>query len=103
MAAGPEGYSTLLLAHAELAAPPAVVVLDGDPATTRSWRRALARRPDDGNLVIDVSALAHLPRALAKGARPPQGAVAHVCRNFTCLPPITSLAELERTVLDHGT
>jgi uncharacterized protein YyaL (SSP411 family) len=64
------------------------------------WRRELALAPDNGTLVIDVSALEQLPEALAKGARPRTGAVAHVCRNFACLPPITGLTELQRTLRD---
>ena len=102
IAAAPEGYSTLLLAHADLEAPPPVVVLDGDPATASDWRRELARAPDNGVLVIDVSALEQLPAALAKGARPRKAAVAHVCRNFTCLPPITGLTELQRALGDSA-
>jgi uncharacterized protein len=98
IAAGPEGYATLLLAHADLEAPPPVVLLDGDQATATKWRLALADGPDSGALVIDVSALEHLPVPLAKGARPARGAVAYVCRNFTCLSPITGLAELRRTL-----
>jgi hypothetical protein len=98
IAAGPEGYATLLLAHADLERPPPVVVLDGDRSTAAEWRRALADAPDKGALVIDVSALEQLPSALAKGARPGTGAVAYVCRNFTCLSPITGLAELQHTL-----
>jgi uncharacterized protein YyaL (SSP411 family) len=46
--------------------------------------------------VFNVAGVAALPPAVAKGERPTTGAVAWVCHGTRCLPPIATLAELER-------
>ncbi|MEP7061161.1 MAG: thioredoxin domain-containing protein [Betaproteobacteria bacterium] len=96
----PESCPTLLLAHDALARPPALVLLDGDAAMTRDWRDAALRDAPDA-LVIDVAGRTDVPAVLVKGAREMHGAVAFVCRDFTCLPRIDSLAELA-TALARG-
>jgi uncharacterized protein YyaL (SSP411 family) len=90
----PEGFVTLLRADAALASPPALVIVDGDPALTPAWCKA-ARARDPRALVIDAGGRAGLPAALQKGPRIAQGAGAYVCRDFTCLPRIDALAALD--------
>ena len=92
-AGAPEGLVTLLIAHDAIEAPPALVLLDGDCAATRAWRDAALRHAADA-LVIDIAGCADAPPALVKGARVERGAAAFVCRDFTCLPRIDSLAGL---------
>jgi hypothetical protein len=46
--------------------------------------------------VFDLSALDWPPPALVKGKKPERGAVAWVCKGTACLPPIVSLAEVQR-------
>jgi uncharacterized protein YyaL (SSP411 family) len=45
-------------------------------------------------VVVDVAG-EDVPDALRKGARPPTGAAAYVCRGMQCLPPITDVARVE--------
>ncbi|MBS0322145.1 MAG: thioredoxin domain-containing protein [Proteobacteria bacterium] len=99
----PEGYSTLLLAQTALLAPPPLVVLDGDPTEAAQWKAALVARFGERVHVVDVAAVApaDVPPALRKGPRPARGAVAHLCRDFTCLPPITALPALVAALDDN--
>ena len=94
IAEAPEGFVTLLRAEAALAAPPALVIVDGDPAATPAWCKA-ARAKDPRALVIDIAGRGDVPAALLKGPRIARGACAYVCRDFTCLPRIDALAALE--------
>jgi len=98
LTASPGGHSTLVTALQHLAQPPAVVVLDGEPAATRDWQRAVERtlRPDV--CCIDVAGAADVPEALRKGAAPTSGAAAWVCRGMTCLPAITDDGALLRAL-----
>jgi len=95
LAESPGGYSTLLQAHADLEAPPAVVLVGGDEAEASRWQRALETRYRPAARIFNVAGVPSLPPALAKGATPAGGAVAWVCRGMTCLPPMTSLAAVE--------
>ena len=98
IADSPGGYSTLLEAAAELDRPCAQVVIgasgDAGRAIALDWRAALRRtyRPGLQVYVIDP---ADAPAGLAKGAVPPHGARAWVCRGTSCLPPVDALQELE--------
>jgi uncharacterized protein YyaL (SSP411 family) len=93
LAHSPRGFSTLLAALGDVLVPPSIVVLAGDAPTCREWQRALERGLRPGVLVVDVSAGAP-PPALVKGAAPPAGARAWVCRGAQCLPPVAALADL---------
>ncbi len=90
----PESFCTLLLADEALRHPAPLVVLDGDPLATRAWRDAVARIAG-GALVIDIAGRDDIPAVLAKGGRVTTGACAWLCRDFTCLPRVDALAELE--------
>jgi uncharacterized protein YyaL (SSP411 family) len=86
--------TTLIVALDQLHVPPSTVVVVGDPDAAHAMQRALARayRPDV--VVVDVAG-EDVPDALRKGARPPTGAAAYVCRGMQCLPPIADVARVE--------
>jgi uncharacterized protein len=96
LADSPGGCSTLLEALGDLESPPTAVLIDGDVGAAREWQRALAARYMPSVRVFNVAGIANLPPAMVKGARPTTGAVAWVCRGTHCLPPLATLAELER-------
>ncbi len=90
----PDGFVTLLRADAALCTPPALVIVDGDPAQTPAWAHA-ARAQDPQAIVIDIGGRSDVPGALCKGPRLAHDACAYVCRDFTCLPRIDERATLE--------
>ncbi|HEV8503153.1 MAG TPA: thioredoxin domain-containing protein [Casimicrobiaceae bacterium] len=90
----PDGFVTLLRADAALRTPPALVIIDGDPALTPAWSQA-ARAQDPQAIVIDIGGRSDVPAALCKGPRLARDACAYVCRDFTCLPRIDDRATLE--------
>jgi uncharacterized protein YyaL (SSP411 family) len=96
LAESPGGCSTLLAALADLESPPTAVLIDGAIDEALNWQRALEKQYRPTVRVCNISGVANLPPALAKGARPESGAVAWVCRGTQCLPSIALLAELER-------
>ena len=81
----PDGFVTLLRADAALRTPPALVIIDGDPALTPAWAQA-ARAQDPQAIVIDIGGRSDVPAALCKGPRLARDVCAYVCRDFTCLP-----------------
>jgi uncharacterized protein YyaL (SSP411 family) len=92
------GFVSLATALDEHLAPPQTVILRGDAGGLGEWQRKLARtyRPD--TLIVAIPAnTAGLPPVLDKAA-PAASVNAWVCRGVTCLPAITDLAELERTL-----
>jgi hypothetical protein len=94
LAQAPGGFVTLLRADVALRAPPALVIVDGDPAQTPGWTHA-ARAQDPHAIVIDIGGRGDVPAALCKGPRLARGVCAYVCRDFTCLPRIDDRAALE--------
>ncbi len=97
LAQSPGGYSSLLAALEDARKPPTTVLLTGDAATCSAWQRGLERTLRPTVRVFNVAGIA-LPAELAKGPPPRHGAAAWVCRGTQCLPPITSLPEIEREV-----
>jgi len=102
LAESPGGCSTLLAALADLEAPPTAVLVDGVPEAAQAWQRALEAQFCPAVRVFNIAAVTSLPPALAKGARPTEGAVAWVCRGTHCLPPIATLEALERELVSSG-
>jgi len=98
LAQSPGGHSTLLSALEDLEVPPAFVVLAGDPVETEQWKNALERTYRAGVRIFDLGHVDRPPPPLVKGRRPAKGAVAWVCRGTTCLPPIASVADVERAL-----
>ncbi|MCC6194765.1 MAG: thioredoxin domain-containing protein [Burkholderiales bacterium] len=94
IARSPGGYCTLLEAAHALEAPPASVLLVGDPEEAAAWQRTLAKDYRPGVTVIDLAPARDVPPALVKGATPAKGAAAFVCRGTTCLPRIDALDAL---------
>jgi hypothetical protein len=94
----PGGFVSLATALDEHLVPPQTVVLRGDAGAMAGWQRALAARYRPDTLVVAIPAgQPGLPPVLDKAASA-QGVNAWVCRGVTCLPPISDLADLERTL-----
>ena len=92
------GFVSLATALDEHLAPPQTVILRGAPQVMGEWQRQLAARYRPDTLILAVPAgLPELPAVLDKAA-PATGVNAWVCRGVTCLPAITDLDELERTL-----
>ncbi len=91
----PVGYASLLVALGDALAPPSSVLLAGDAATCAGWQRTLERTLRPAVRVFNVAGVT-LPAALVKGSIPSGGGVAWVCRGTECLPPISTLAEVEQ-------
>ena len=98
----PRGFSTLIAALEELLAPPATVLLAGDPPATAAWHASLAATLRPSVRVYDVAGVS-LPPELRKGAQPAATkAAAWVCRGNVCLAPVATLAEIERALKLEG-
>jgi uncharacterized protein len=95
LAQAPRGFSTLIAALDALQSPPATVLLVGDPATTAKWHTSLGTSLFPSVRVYDVAG-SGLPPELRKGLFPDSGAAAWVCRGTSCLPPIATLAGVQR-------
>ena len=95
----PRGFSTLLAALEDTVSPPSSVLLAGDAAACADWQRALERVLRPGVAIYNVAGV-ELPAALAKGPALAAGAAAWVCRGTQCLPPLNSLADVERILAD---
>jgi len=102
LAESPGGCSTLLAALTDLVSPPTSVLIDGDVDEARIWEQALEARYRPAVRVVNLAGVANLPSPLRKGPRPAKGAVAWVCRGTHCLPPIATLADLERELASSG-
>jgi uncharacterized protein YyaL (SSP411 family) len=94
----PSGFVSLATALDEHLSPPQTVVLRGEAGALAKWQRVLAKRFRPDTLVIAIPAgRAGLPPVLDKAA-PASGVNAWICRGVTCLPPVSDLADLERTL-----
>jgi uncharacterized protein YyaL (SSP411 family) len=94
----PSGFVSLATALDEYLSPPQTVVLRGEAGALVEWQRALAKRFRPDTLVIAIPAgRGGLPPILEKAA-PADGVNAWICRGVTCLPPVSNLADLERTL-----
>jgi len=91
----PGGFGAMAIALEEVIAPPAVLVLRGEPAALEQWAAELACEllPDTTVLAIPNGAPA-LPPVLDKPRRP-EPVNGWLCRGVTCLEPLTNLAELK--------
>ena len=91
----PAGYASMLAARADLAIPPASVLLAGNRDACAAWQRSLERTLRPTVRIFNVAGIA-LPPELAQGAATGDHALAWVCRGTQCLPPIAELPRLER-------
>ena len=95
----PSACVSLATALEEHLAPPQAVVLRGARERVVEWSRALARRYRPATLVIGIAdGTAGLPPVLDKAAAAGPGVNAWVCQGVSCLPAISDLALLERTL-----
>ena len=97
IATSPRGFPTLIGASSAIVTPPSIVLLTGDAKTTGAWHAQLAAPLRPTVRIYDVGGL-DLPKELQKGTAPRLDAVAWVCQGFRCLPPIASVAEIDRTL-----
>ena len=88
----------MLAAEANLAKPPAWIILAGERLATGEWKGALQRRYRPDVRVVDLGGVASPPPEIVKGTAPESGAVAWLCAGTTCLPPIADLAGIERAL-----
>ena len=95
LADSPRGAATLVAALEDALSPPTSVLLAGDAPTCLGWQRALERTLRPGVRIFDLAGR-EVPDVLGKGLVPTSGAVAWVCRGTQCLPPVHTLAEVER-------
>jgi uncharacterized protein len=102
LAQSPGGYSSLLAGVEDLLAPPASVLLAGDPAACAAWQRALEADYRPTTRVFNLAGHKELPAALVKGPTAAGGATAWVCRGTQCLAPIHALPDLLRAVSPDG-
>jgi uncharacterized protein len=93
----PRGCASLVAALEDALSPPSSVLLAGDASVCGDWKRSIERTLRPSVHLYDVAG-ADLPAALAKAAPPQSGAVAWVCRGTQCLPPLHSLADIERAL-----
>jgi hypothetical protein len=100
LAQAPAGYATLLAALEDTLAPPAAVLLVGEPAECAGWQRALEARYRPTTQVFDLAGSGGLPPALAKGTAGARSA-AWVCRGTHCLPPLHALDAILRALDDE--
>ena len=97
----PFGYSALLMALEETLEPTRLIVIRGPQSELIAWRNCLRGQytPDALGFVLADDA-AGLPENLAK---PATGSVnAWVCQGVTCLPPITTIPQLEAVLQARG-
>lgn len=93
----PLGFATLVTALTECRSPPALVLLSGPSAPTSAWRTELTGRYLPGVMLLQLPAdRADLPAMLDRptGAHPQ----AWVCRGPQCLPPITDIKSLLKSL-----
>jgi len=99
LAAHPSGFASLLVALGESLQPPTTVLLAGDAATCATWMRRLGHVYRPRVRALDVSAQTALPDALAKPHVGAAGqATAWVCRGVACLPPVSKIEDVERSL-----
>ena len=92
----PSACNALLTALEEYLEPPQIVLLHGDGEVLEAWRRRCAQPCAPQRLTLALAAHAAPPPGLLIGRRADAAPVtAYLCRGLQCLPPMTTLAELE--------
>ncbi len=94
MRENPAGFGQLAIALEESLAPPATLVLRGEPVALARWSAELAREFLPDTLVLAIADGANgLPPALDKPRRP-EPVNGWLCRGVKCLAPISDLEAL---------
>ena len=92
----PSACNALLMALEESLEPPQIIVLRGDGAALEVWWARCAQPYAPRRLTLAIPAGASVPQRLL--AEQPAGSApvtAYLCSGLQCLPPMTTLAELE--------
>jgi len=92
----PSACNALLMALEESLEPPQIIVLRGDGAALEAWWARCAQPYAPRRLTLAIPAGASVPQRLL--AEQPAGSApvtAYLCSGLQCLPPMTTLAELE--------
>ncbi|HXZ51817.1 MAG TPA: DUF255 domain-containing protein, partial [Burkholderiales bacterium] len=92
----PGGFAAMAIALEEAIAPPAQLVLRGEPAELARWAAELAREllPDTTVIALPNGGTRGLPPVLDKPERP-EPVNGWMCRGVTCLEPVADLTELK--------
>jgi hypothetical protein len=92
----PTACNALLTALEEYLEPPQIIVLRGEGAALEEWRARCAQACAPRRLTLAIPAEASVPRGLLAEQRAGAAPVtAYLCSGLQCLPPMTTLAELE--------
>lgn len=95
----PHAHNALLTAAEEFLYPTEIVVLRGNSDDMLAWTTSLKQDYTPGRLVLAIPDDAKtLPAALAGYALAGEGVIGYVCRAGQCLTPVTSLADLQKTL-----
>src|SRR5207302_607655 len=95
------GYSTLLMTLEEGLAPPRLVVIRGPHSELDAWRNFIRKQYHPTTLTFFLPPdVAGLPEVLAKPVK--DHVNAWVCRDVSCLPPVSTIARLEIVLQSEG-
>jgi uncharacterized protein len=98
----PAGFATMVAALEETLEPPRLLVLRGKPAPLAGWQAALAREfAPDATVLAIADGEQRLPAPLDKPPRP-EPVNGWLCRGVTCLPPISDLVKLKKTLQENA-
>jgi uncharacterized protein YyaL (SSP411 family) len=93
----PHAHNALLNAAEEYLYPTQTIILRGAVDELEEWTAQLNREYAPRRIVLAISSdVEALPGALAGYAPPEAGVLAYVCREGRCLPPVTTLQELQQ-------
>jgi uncharacterized protein YyaL (SSP411 family) len=96
----PAACNTLLAALEEYLEPAQTFVLRGEPSALAEWWARCARPYAPRRLTLAIPADARVPAGLLAERRAgPAPVMAYVCGGLQCLPPVTTLADLEKELV----
>ena len=92
----PHACAAMLTALSEYDNPRRVIILRGEEDTITAWQQRLEPLPDVRSLLFAIPSTAtDLPDLIGE-KKTDQAATAFICTGFTCLAPVSDLAELEQ-------
>jgi uncharacterized protein YyaL (SSP411 family) len=98
----PAGFGAMAIALDEFLEPAKVLVLRGKSGPLTEWRNAMAREFLPAATVLAIPDGARgLPAPLDKPLRP-EPVNGWLCRGVTCLPPISDLVNLQKTLKENA-
>ncbi len=94
----PSAHSSLLITLQEYLKPLEIIILRGQPVELSLWQDALQKNYAPGRMILAIEDNAsQLPAAIAE-KKSVGSTIAYICKGTQCLPPITSLAELQGVI-----